>query len=189
MKRRERSAREKLLDAAGRLFYTRGINAVGIDEIIAKAGVAKMSLYNNFASKDDLVCEYLRLQGAALDRVFAGAIGKGATARERLLGAFDALERVIGGERFHGCPFIKANAELSGLRPRHPGVRVCEEYKAGFRARLRELAAEAGARDAGALAEQLALLADGALCGPVWGAAAARGAAETLVREALPAPA
>ncbi len=187
MKPRERSAREKVLAAAAELFYARGINAVGIDKIIARAGVAKMSLYNNFASKDELVCEYLKLQAAELGRVFAESMGRGRTARERLMGAFDALESVIGGAEFRGCPFIKARAELAGLRPRHPGVRVCDEYKEQFRAGLSALAAEAGASDPGALASQLALLIDGALCGHrADGAAAARSAAESLLRTAIP---
>ena len=191
MKTSTRPAREKLLSTASRLFYSRGIHAVGIDEIVARAGIAKMSLYNNFASKDELVCEYLHRQSASLLEAFAhGAAGPG-SARERLLAIFDTLTNILLAPTFRGCPFIRAASELAGLRPPHPGLKVCADHKVRFRTTIRDLAAEAGAPDPEALSARLAVIVDGALAQgalsePEAMARHARGAALQLIESALP---
>ena len=117
-------ARERLVGAASDLFYRQGIHATGIDEVIAHAGVAKASLYNNFDSKDDLVVAYLR---AALERgrsLFAECLGESdPAARLRLL--FTRLLRAARGEDFAGCPFANAAAELE---PHHRAWVVVREF-------------------------------------------------------------
>src|SRR4051812_19667215 len=84
------SARARLLSAANELFYAEGVQSVGIDRIIERAGVAKASLYNTFGSKDELVHAYLQARHAATaDRVLA-AVDRHDNPRDRLLGVFDA---------------------------------------------------------------------------------------------------
>src|ERR1700683_4224688 len=87
----EPSARDRLLAAAGELFYADGVQTVGIDRIIAHAGVAKASLYNIFGSKEELVRAYLEGRHAARQERVARFIARYDTPRERLLGVFDAL--------------------------------------------------------------------------------------------------
>ena len=155
-----RSTRERILDTAGRLFYTRGFQAVGVDTIVAESGVAKMTLYRHFASKDDLIVAYLERS----DALFWGWL-KGATAptpdpREKLGRAFEALEALAVRPSCVGCTFQATAAEFPD--PAHPAHAVALAHKAKVRAWFRELAEEAGLRDPAALADELLLLMDGA---------------------------
>jgi AcrR family transcriptional regulator len=103
------SAKEKILDTASELFYGRGINSTGIDLIIAKAGIAKASLYNNFSSKEELVAKYLeriRLQ-------FENSLAQAIEDRGMMLTIpFDLLEKSVISGAFFGCPFTNALTEL-----------------------------------------------------------------------------
>ncbi len=103
------SAKEKILNTASELFYKRGVNSTGIDLIIAEAGIAKASLYNNFSSKEELVAKYLERIRLEFERSLNLAI----EARGMVLAIpFDLLEKsVISGE-FFGCPFTNALTEL-----------------------------------------------------------------------------
>src|SRR5687767_10645542 len=85
------SARERLLEAADELFYSEGIQTVGIDRVIEHAGVAKASLYNTFKSKEGLVCAYLEHRFARRRDRVARAMTRFRTPREQVLGVFDAL--------------------------------------------------------------------------------------------------
>ncbi|HEV8634491.1 MAG TPA: TetR/AcrR family transcriptional regulator [Chloroflexota bacterium] len=153
-------ARERILRTAAELFYREGIRAVGIDTIVARSGVAKMTLYRHFASKDDLVVAYLRERDARFWRWFERALASGATPRDQLVALFEAqAERVVQPD-YRGCPFVNAAVEFP--EPGHPGREVVLANKRAVRARLRELSAAAGAADPDALADQLALLLDGA---------------------------
>lgn len=103
------SAKQKILDTASELFYKRGVNSTGIDLIISEAGIAKASLYNNFASKEELVAKYLERVRLSFERRLAEAIDARGM---RLAIPFDLLEEsVIEGE-FFGCPFTNALTEL-----------------------------------------------------------------------------
>jgi AcrR family transcriptional regulator len=159
-KREEASARERLLAAANELFYRDGIRSVGIDEIIAAADVAKMSLYRSFPSKDELVAAYLRERDTRYwewwDEVVARHPGK---PREQLLALFRALAKLPARPGWRGCPFTNAATEFP--EPDHPARRVAEDNKLKLRRRLRDLARDAGARDADSLADQLVLLFEG----------------------------
>ncbi len=183
-------ARERLLEAADALFYARGVRTVGIDEVIAHAGVAKASLYKHFASKDELVAEYVRRRDAAWRAWFAAEVERrGRTPRERLLAVFDALGAWFRDDAFRGCAFQNAAVELADRA--HPAQAAVLANKRGVRAYLRDLARAAGAPDPDALAAQLGVLAEGAIVtalvdGTPAPARAARAAAETLVRAALP---
>jgi AcrR family transcriptional regulator len=150
-----RGARERILRAANELFYEQGINSTGIEQLAEAAHVSKRTLYQHFASKDELIVEYLRrINSQRLPDLIDLLADTGLTARERLLGVYDT-----GGDG--GCPFVNATAELPDVT--HPGRAVCEENKSAFIATLISLAAEAGARTPDALGRHLALLYDGAM--------------------------
>jgi AcrR family transcriptional regulator len=152
-----RGARERIMAAAGELFYRHGINSTGMEQLTAVAHVSKRSFYQHFSGKDELIAQYLqrweespRLTPARLDRTDLPP-------RERLLSAF-ADPADVAAPR--GCPFHNAAVELpAGDAPSVPAV---HRYKALVRARLAEVAAEAGARDPEALGGQLAVLLEGA---------------------------
>jgi AcrR family transcriptional regulator len=153
------SARQRLLDAASELFYEEGIQNVGIDRVIDRAGVAKASLYNTFGSKDELVKAYLE---ARFDRV-SGRISRKletrTTPRDRLLGVFEAQAELIAEPTYNGCAFIGA---VSGAPHGSVAREASDAFRGWMRGLLTELAADAGARDPAVLARQLHLLYDGA---------------------------
>ena len=109
------SARERLLSAAANLFYDDGIAATGIDTIIKKAGVAKMSLYNNFSSKADLVQAYINKRHVEWLDLYQKRLEKASTPEERILAVFDAYmdHAAFDYEKgFRGCGILNAAAEL-----------------------------------------------------------------------------
>ena len=159
--------RDELVETALRLFYTHGIHATGIDRILAEAGVAKMTLYKYFRSKDELVLAALRRRDELFRNWLMGAMERASSnPRERLIAMFDALdewfhERAMNTFGFHGCAFVNAAGEYTD--PEDPVHRACAEHKRLIVEYLRKLAAEAGAEDPNALAEQLALVKEGAI--------------------------
>jgi AcrR family transcriptional regulator len=154
------SAREKILDAAGRLFYQQGFRAVGIDTIIAEAGVAKMTLYSHFPSKDDLIVAYLRRSDSEGWEWLEDASAAEDTPRGKLIAIFDALSERADSAACLGCPVQATAAEFPD--PSHPGHQVALESKQKVRAHLRNLAEQAGLNAPDVLADQLMLLMDGA---------------------------
>lgn len=182
-------ARDRILDTAFRLFYSRGIRAVGVDLIIAESQVAKATLYKHFPSKDDLVLAYLnKVDGVWTGQLRAAAEAAGPDPRDQLVGLFDALETACRRPSYRGCAFINAAAEAS------PGTPVHERtvaHKQSVLAWVRELAGDAGAQDPDTLARSLTLLldgalADGALAADRAAAQAAKEAARSLVATAAP---
>jgi AcrR family transcriptional regulator len=152
-------ARERLLAAADELFYREGVQTVGIDRIISRAGVAKASLYSNFGSKEELVRAYLESRHARTTERISRALTRFRTPRERLLGVFDAQGEQFTDPAFNGCAFVMASAEA----PVGGAVeRAAEAYRDWVRTLFTTLAREAGAADPDALARQLHLLYDGA---------------------------
>ena len=156
-----KSARERILETAADLFYREGIRAVGVDTIIARSGVAKMSLYRNFPSKDDLVVAFLedrnRLYWEWWDRVTARHPDR---PWDQLKALFAAIAKRTTSPDFRGCPFVNTAVEFPDAA--HPGRGVAEANKREVRVRLRALAEAAGARDPELLADQLLLVMDGA---------------------------
>src|ERR1044071_4421276 len=106
-----RSARERLLEAAEELFYEEGVNTVGIDRVIERAGVAKASLYNTFGSKEALIRSYLAARHEARRARIMETLARYDTPRAKLLGVFDALGEIIAEAGFRGCAFLRATAE------------------------------------------------------------------------------
>jgi AcrR family transcriptional regulator len=182
-------ARERILETATELFYREGIRAVGVDTIVARSGVAKMSLYRSFPSKDDLVAAFLeaadRRYWAWWDRVVARHPGD---PRAQLGALLRAVAKRTRSPDYRGCPFVNTATEFPDAG--HPGRAVALANKRAVRARLRQLAADAGARDPDLLADQLQVLLDGAYAtgqmqpGPP---DAITSAADTLIDAQLPA--
>ena len=153
------SARERLLAAADDLFYREGVQTVGIDRIVQKAGVAKASLYNLFGSKEELVQAYLDARHASTREQVERALTRFRTPRERLLGVFDAQGQLFTEPDFNGCAHMTASAEA---QPGSPVECAADRYRLWVRTLFTDLAREAGVVDADGLARQLHLLYDGA---------------------------
>ncbi len=154
--------REALVDTAAALFARQGYRAVGIDTVLAEAGVAKMTLYKHFRSKEELIAAVLEQRAQAIAASLAGRIaatpgGPG----ERLLAVFDWLESAVRSPEFHGCLFIKAASEYpaAGDLPRQ----AAETFKADCHQLLEGLCRDAGVADPDGLARKLQLLLEGAL--------------------------
>jgi AcrR family transcriptional regulator len=154
-----KSARERLLASAQELFYQEGINTVGIDRIIEHAGVAKASLYGVFGSKEELVRAYLIARQEARQALFAKALLRFDTPREKLLGVFDVLGELFADPKFRGCALLRAKAEL---KPACSAKGVWESSRAWAHSFFTQLARDAGAADPEQLGKQLVILYDGA---------------------------
>lgn len=153
--------RQRILDTAAELFFREGYRAVGVDRIVERSGVAKMTLYRHFPSKDELIVAYLERANTQFWGWFERAVAVcGSEARAQLLALFEALEQLVGSPACHGCPFLNASLEFPELD--HPGHQVALAHKQAVRRRLAALAASAGARQPALLGDQLLVLMDGA---------------------------
>ena len=139
-----KGARERVLTAAYDLFSRQGIRAVGVDAIIARAGVAKMSFYRHFPSKDDLVLAFLqkREQLWTHEWLEAEVKRRATTPRERLLAIFTVFDEWFQREDFEGCSFINVLLEMP--EPAHPVRQATTSHLANIRVFLKELADGAG---------------------------------------------
>jgi AcrR family transcriptional regulator len=179
------SARERILRSAYDLFCRHGIGAVGIDRIIAEAGVAKMTLYRHFSSKDELVLAVFDLREELWTRrwLVQEIEQRAPTARERLLAIFDVFDEWFRRDDYEGCLFTNALLEVNG-RANVVGSGAAEKRE-NVRVVLRELAEEAGVRDPDEFAYQWQILMTGAIVvaqqGDKEAARRARGAALLLL--------
>ncbi|WP_327587768.1 TetR/AcrR family transcriptional regulator [Nonomuraea sp. NBC_00507] len=168
---------ERVLVAAGELFYGRGLRAVGMDDVRAASGVSLKRLYQCFPSKEALVVAYLERR----DERWMSSLTSYVEQRENKIAAvFAWLERWFAEDDFRGCGFVNAYGELGSTSE---AVReVVQRHKQRLRDHLRGLASEAGAVDPDLLAEQLLVLVDGAtvtaMVNPPGAATAARAAGQ-----------
>lgn len=182
-----RGARERILTTARTLYYRHGINVTGIAELCAAAHVSKRTLYQHFASKDDLVAAYLAAFADDPGYAPAAILARADLApRARLLEVFAALAE--GPRPLRGDPFVNAAIEIPD--PAHRAHRLAAEHKRRFAGRLADLARAAGARDAERVGARLALLYDGAAAQVVLidspePAATAQSVAAAILRDAL----
>jgi AcrR family transcriptional regulator len=153
-------ARERILDTASELFYRDGFRAVGIDTIIARSGVAKMTLYYHFPSKDELIVAYLERSNERFWAWVDEAIAAVEAPRAKLIALFDAVAKLATSPECLGCTFQGTAAEFPD--PGHAGHRVAQAHKRAVLELLHALAAQAGADDPDDLARALLLLMDGA---------------------------
>jgi len=155
-------ARERLLEAAARLFYAHGIAATGIDAITAEAGVAKQSLYNNFASKDELTTAYIEGRHQEWLELYRARLQTADSPTARVLAVFDAYAdhaRLAYEHGFRGCGLLNAAAELPAGSPGREAVREHkEEVEALLAGHLEALALQTAVT-----AQDLAFLLEGAI--------------------------
>jgi len=187
-KARASPKRAHLLETAWRLFYRDGYRTVGIDTLLAEAGVAKMTLYKHFSSKDELIVAVIKKRSEEILAGVAAAVeAAGNSPKRRLLSIFGWLEALFGSRDFSGCAFIRAISEYPDTS--HPVHRAAWTHKRAVREMLVGLSREAGAKNPAALADNLRLLIDGALVaahatGKTTPAKVARVAADQLLEAA-----
>jgi AcrR family transcriptional regulator len=157
-------ARHRILDAAYELFSKRGIRAVGTEEVLARAGVAKSTLYRHFPSKEALVMAFLqcREQRWTREAVLAEATRRGSTPRERLLAIFDVFDQWFHRDDFEGCSFIKVLLEM-GDDLASPLARASAAHLEYIRSVVRTLAEEAGVQDSETFAHSWHILMKGSI--------------------------
>ncbi len=162
MRNSSQPTRERILQAAGKLFHRDGIRAISVDAIAEKAGVTKRTLYYHFRSKDDLIAAHLQARDepnlALFKRWFDEAEGNAA---ERIAGIFRHLAQSARNARWKGCGFLRTSVELVNL-PGHPALVAARAHKKRVEDWLCSVLAEAGVNgDTSSLARQVMLLLDG----------------------------
>ncbi len=150
--------RDRILDAAERLFYAHGIQSIGVDAVVLEAGISKRTLYQHFGSRELLIAAYLARRGARQPET-----PQPGEELHEILGVFKRFERWFATDEFRGCPFSNAIAELGGDAG-HPALKVARDIKARntawFELRLRALGAAHIRRS---LATQLSILVEGSV--------------------------
>ncbi|MBM3535280.1 MAG: TetR/AcrR family transcriptional regulator [Alphaproteobacteria bacterium] len=185
----ESQRRAQLIETALRLFYRHGFHATGIDKLLAEAGIAKMTLYKHFGSKDALILACLAERDRLFRAWFESEIDRrGKTGRDRLLAVFDILEAWFKSRDFHGCIFINAAAEHAPAAD--PVHQAASAHKREVRRILERVAVEAGAGSPALIAGQIHMLMEGAtvlaqVAGEIGAAAEGRRAAAALIDAAL----
>ncbi|MGG7464253.1 MULTISPECIES: TetR/AcrR family transcriptional regulator [unclassified Plantibacter] len=174
--------RTTIIDTADRLYYARGIQAVGMDELRTAAGVSLKRLYAEFPSKEEIVLAVMRHRHELWTAGVSALVDEAETPRDRLLAIYDYLAGWFSEDTFRGCGFINAFGEMGSVSP--AVAAIAREHKASFQAYVAELAADTGAGPE--LAPQLAILAEGAqttaaITGTPEAATQARRAAEILI--------
>ena len=160
---RPSEARERLLRTASDLFYREGIHGIGVDRVLAEAGVTRATMYRHFPGKESLVVAYLDLEDANLRALFTAAAEDGGTPRELLERVIEGVADDATAHHTRGCPFINASAEFPDASS---DVRaVVRRHRDWFRATLASLTEAAGVPDAAYAANSLVLLRDAMLVG------------------------
>lgn len=163
MKKDGRDTRNTIIQAADSLFYSEGVKSVGVDEIAARAGITKRTLYYHFESKDALIAAYLEAKdGPTLDRYKALFEKFDGPVADRFRAVFGHLAEAAKDPRWKGCGFARAAAELAGL-PGHPALVAASKHKHSFESYLSLLMQAEGIEAADALARQLMVILDGAV--------------------------
>lgn len=162
-KGRKSDARQRIVETAERLFYAEGVRAVGIDRIIAEAEVAKMTLYNHFASKDELILAVLQFRETQVQEMFAKSINRHLRkGLDKLHAFFAALKDWFKSPGFRGCSFINASVELADGR--HPASAFAARHKDRFHEMISEIITEtSGPKAATTMAPAVGLLVEGAI--------------------------
>lgn len=155
-------AKERIIDAANRLFYAEGIRAVSVDAVAEKAGITKKTLYHHFRSKDDLIEAYLTARDqpnlVLYEKWFDESDGMLA---DKIEAIFLQLAQSARHPKWKGCGFLRTAAELAN-KPGHPAMKVGAAHKKKLEALLSDKIKKAGIVDATALARHIVLLLDGA---------------------------
>jgi AcrR family transcriptional regulator len=157
------TGRARLVHAAIELFYSHGLQAVGIDQITSTAGVTKTTFYKHFESKDDLLVAAIQQRDEWEMQAWTAAVKKmaGDDPKKQLLAFFDVLDVWFNSPDFRGCQFINAAAEFPNRND--PVHAIAAEHKRKIRDAFRDLATSAGATDPDAFADQYTALVEGTL--------------------------
>ena len=182
-----RNPLERILDSSYELFSQHGVRAVGVDAIVAHAGVAKMTLYRYFASKDELVLAFMerREQRWTKGWVQAGASHRAASPEGRLLAIFDLFDEWFQRDDFEGCSFINVLLEIDDRQ--HPVHQAAVRHLFNIRAFLKHLAEEAGVRDPDGFSRRWHILMKGSIVAAGEGDRGAARAAQDVGRLLLAA--
>lgn len=181
------SGRERVSRAAYDLFSREGVRSVGVDAVIARAGAAKMTLYRNFPSKDDLILEFLRRREQLWTHEWLEAESRrrGETPRDQLLAIFDVFSEWFSQPDFEGCSFLTTMIEMSDRE--HPVHQAAIGHLANIRTYIEALAAESGIRDTDSFARKWHILMKGSIMaaheGDTAAGARAREIGELLLKE------
>lgn len=158
---RPSAVRARILATASKLFYKRGVHAVGVDLVVAESGIAKTSLYRHFGSKDALVAAFLNEEDLDFWRQWDAIAERHRDDPKGELNAYlDWMETRLRRANYRGCPQLNVAAELPD--PKHPARRVAEAHKEKMRLRFSELAQRLSLSDPEMIGGQLALVFDGA---------------------------
>ncbi|QGK69573.1 TetR family transcriptional regulator [Allosaccharopolyspora coralli] len=161
MERRVRpNKRDLIVDEASRLFYERG-TGLGVDTLVDEIGVAKMTLYKHFPTKDELIVACLRHIDTRYRARLRGGLADDGSATDKVLGIFDSLREWFATPSFRGCAFVNATVELAD--PQHPAHAAILEYKTDTRAWIAELLTECGLVAPQFVARQIVQLMEGAI--------------------------
>ncbi len=188
-----KTGRQRIVGAAIELFYSRGFQAVGVDQVLAQAGVTKTTFYKHFESKDELMVAAIRQRDewelAAWKKAIRAIAGD--DPRGQLLAVFEVLDLWFNDSDFKGCMFLNTAAEFPN--PHDPVHQAAAEHKRKNRDLFRDLAARAGVTDAEAFADQYTALLEGTLVlrqvhGRNDAARVIRPAVEQLLNEQVPGP-
>ena len=181
----EPAARDRILESAYDLFSRRGVRAVGVEEVIERAAVAKATLYRHFPSKDELVLAFLRRREELWTHgwVEAEARRRGRTAEARLLAIFDLFDEWFRRDDFEGCAFVNVMLETADVD--HPVGRASVDHLENIRGVLRSFAEEAGLRDSDEFAQSFHILMKGAIVQAAEGDVDAAGRAREMARDLI----
>lgn len=157
-----RKARDRILEAAYGLFSTRGIGTVGVDSIVAESGVAKMSLYRHYRSKEGLVLAFLeqRERRWTVDWLEAEVTHRTGDPVQRLLVIFDVFDEWFQRRDFEGCSFINVLLESGVHGPVHDAAVL---HLSNIRTIISRFATEAGLADVAAFAQTWHILMKGSI--------------------------
>jgi AcrR family transcriptional regulator len=157
------SGRERVSRAAYELFSRDGVRAVGVDAVIARAGTAKMTLYRNFPSKDDLIIDFLQRREQLWTREWLQAESqrRGDTPRDKLLAIFDVFSEWFERPDFEGCAFLTTMIEFNDSD--HPVHQAAVSHLANIRSYIEELAKAAGISDPSSFARKWHILMKGSI--------------------------
>ena len=151
--------RDRLIDTAAELFYSRGLPNVGINEVTERAGVARMTLYNNFDSKEALALAAFERKAEARRAAMEQRLERARTPADAVRAMFDLSEHFATQSSFRGCPFI--NVTVQDPQPDGPMHVLVRKHKVWIREKFRDIAAKAGHKKPNVAAQQLLALLDG----------------------------
>ncbi len=160
----KKPTKERILEAATKLFLRDGYHATGIEAIISEAAISRMTLYNHFKSKDELIIEVLNKRHRDWMYRFTSFVESHAKSpKKQLLAIFDALQDWFEDEDYYGCAFVNAAAEFSLRDPENQALRIAGEHKHDLEAYILKIAKAAEVEDSQKLTQQICLLIEGAI--------------------------